>query len=717
PRISFPKFGFSKPDVKVPEIDVNFPKGQISLTEGSVEVKGPEVDIKVPDTEIEIKDTDTVVSPSKFKLPTFKFPKFGSPKSKVEAQEESADITSPEINAPLGKTEVDVGVPDFENDVLSIEIEKSEGTIKLPKLKMTSIDMSLPKGQRPESKPEDEMSAVLPQVKPDVSELEATGTALEAKVDISDPEPHKLEVETKGSPSKFKLPTFKMPKFGFSTAKVKTTDTDVDPALKTSDVTNEGATKEIEESIDDGPSNVTDKDKKTGDAEGQPKSSKLSLSSIGDVFKGFDVEFNVPKLEEVEESLASPGGDVAHSVETHTTAEKDTTMKYQSHTDPSQIQLSTSHHAAEVSVQAPTITKEAEAKDRSKFKFRFPRLGFTESSEQDDKTESIKLNVEEKEKPLEPQEDKEKEDMKEKEENTDKGSWFKFKFGITSPSKTIKDSEKGTIQPNEGIDKSTEGEIEEEDASLTSSVRSSDAFADISSTVMSEQPGPLVVSPTKVKVKISEPPAMVGVSEVKVPTDIITSTARTELILLEHHLPEKFETVTIPVSSEATLTSPDELTQDTGGDIHVVTSNIQATPSSEHATVITKYETRSVHQAMSMQKMTVKVGSAHWAVEESGEGSGESSEENVLVEKHMVKETSGDDKGAVIMSQRVTQIVGTTSGEPILEDTASALRKLRDTMHSEKMRFFEGAETSTVTVSTQKIEKHVFESSTEKESV
>ncbi|XP_035236481.1 neuroblast differentiation-associated protein AHNAK-like [Anguilla anguilla] len=717
PRISFPKFGFSKPDIKAPEIDVNLPKGDISLTEGSVEVKGPEVNIKAPDTQTELKDKnmDIIGSPTKFKLPTFKFPTFSvvAPKSKVEAQEVSADITVPEIKAPLVKAEVDVGAPVLETDILSIEIEKSEGTGKLPKLKMTSIDMSLPKGQGSESKPEDEMSAVRTEGKIDVSELEATGTALEAKVDISDPEPPKPEVDIRGSPSKFKLPTFKMPKFGFSSAKVKTKDTDIDTGLKTPEVPFKGATKEIQESIDDGTSNITETDKKTGDAEGQTKSSKFSLSNV---FRGFDLEFHVPTLEEVEETLVSPREDVAHSGEieqsTHTSAEKDSTIKYQSHTDPSQTQLSTSH-GAEVSVQAPTITKEAEAKEQSKFKFRFPRLGFTESSEQGDKTESINMNVEEKEKSLEPQEEKEKEDMNEKEANTDKGTWFKFpKFGITSPSKTIKVPEKGTSQPTEGTDKNMEGDIEEGDVSLTS-VRSSDAFADISSTVTSEQPGPLVVSPTKVKVKISEPTAIVGVSEVKVPTDIITSTARTELILLEPHLPGQVDTVTIPVSSEATLTSPDEKTQETEGDIHVVTSNIQATPSSEHAKVITKYETHSV-QALSLQKMTVKVGSASWTVEESGEWPGESSEENILVEKHMVKEKSGDDKEAVIITQRVRQIVGASSGEPILEDTASAIKKLRDTMHSEKMKFFEDAETSTVTVSTHKIEKHGFETSTEK---
>ncbi|KAJ8399205.1 hypothetical protein AAFF_G00415840 [Aldrovandia affinis] len=703
-RISFPKFGFSKQDVKAPELDVSLPKVDISLTEGSVEVKGPEVDIKAPETEIEIKDKgmDIVGSPTKFKLPTFKFPKFGTvaPKSKVE--DVSADITVPEIEVPSVKAAVDVEAPDFETDVLSIEIDKPEGIVKLPELKA-------------------DMSATTPHVSTDLSEME--GPALEAKVDISSPEPIKTDVETKGSPSKFKLPTFKMPKFGFSTGKPKTADIDIDTGdtgLKTTEVTLEGATLEIDPT-NDGTSDVPGTEKKIElqvDTEGPQKSSKFNLPTIEDVFKGLDIEFHVPTLEEVDEPLASSREDIAHTgakeQSTHsTTAEKDSKLKYKSNTDPIEIQLSTSHPGAEVSIQAPTITKETETKERSKFKFRFPKLGFTESSEQGGNTESTNVVVEEKEKELEPQEEKETEKIHETATTTDKGTWFKFpKFG--SPSKTIKDSDKGTSQPSEAIGKSVEGDIVEEDVSLTSSVRSSDAFADISSTMTSEQVGPSIVSPTKVKVKISEPIAMVGVGEVKVPSNIITSTARTELILLEPHLPEKIDTANVPVSVGATFQFPEELKQEPGGDIHVVTSNIQATPSSEHATVITKFETRSSVQALQGQSLTVKLSSAPWTIEGPGEGLGEGSEEKILVEKHVVKERSVEDKGTVIITQRVTQIVEADSGEPILGDSASAIKKLRDTMHSEKMKFFEDAETSTITVSTHKIETHVLNTSTEK---
>ncbi|KAM9842558.1 uncharacterized protein ACBR49_013967 [Aulostomus maculatus] len=218
----------------------------------------------------------------------------------------------------------------------------------------------------------------------------------------------------------------------------------------------------------------------------------------------------------------------------------------------------------------------------------------------------------------------------------EKTGWFKFpKFGLSSPS--------------------------EKESSPTLSVQSSDAFADISSTVTSEHAGLSLSSPTKVTVKYSDPNTSSGLGEMH--SNIITSTTRSELITVEPNLPEK---ITI-ISSGASSSSEDTLRLESRK-IHVVSSNIQATPEAQHARVLTAVQVQSE-------------GSIPSAAEASGK--------RTFFKKRVVKETSGESKETIVITKEITHVFDST--EPISDETASSIQRLRDTVHTEKMRFFDGA--------------------------
>uniref|UniRef100_A0A8C7M963 PDZ domain-containing protein n=1 Tax=Oncorhynchus kisutch TaxID=8019 RepID=A0A8C7M963_ONCKI len=252
PRMSFPKFGFSKPEVKAPEVDVSLPEVDISLPEENVEVKEPEMEIEAPEIQIEVKDT--VGSPSRFKMPTLKFPQFGAAApnitvevpdvdkdvkvhgseipelkltmSAINIEKPSVDLKGPsidvdvkskildivtlpeasvevqppstELKVPSGKGEIPEGVA-TEIDVKMRKPRMSFGWFSKPEVKAPEVDVSLPKGD-----------ISLPEEKVEVKESEVEIKAPEIQVEMK----HGIELEGQGS-------KFKLPKFGISLPKVK----------------------------------------------------------------------------------------------------------------------------------------------------------------------------------------------------------------------------------------------------------------------------------------------------------------------------------------------------------------------------------------------------------------------------------------------------------------------------------------------------------------
>ncbi|XP_037394518.1 neuroblast differentiation-associated protein AHNAK-like isoform X2 [Pygocentrus nattereri] len=649
PSFSFPKFGFSKSEIKAPKADTSIPAVDVSLPEGKLELEGPKADITVSMGDTGQKDETKFGSPTKFKLPSITLPKFGAkaPKGKVDmpavdVQIKGHDISLPDTELALSAEPLpaDVIVSDFNMQDISLSVDMKAQNIhtegqgskfKLPKFGIglpevkgpraglseakKGLDISLPEGKMEVHPPNVEISEEISVPEKDIEfnacdkhlKLYDSQAEVEIKGTIQKPPETavKTEQEEQGTLSKFKLPTIKMSKITIS--KTKSQDGDNDTGMRV----------HVPEAI---------LESKHKEAQGQEKSSKFTIPTLGNVLRGFDVEFNVPTLDETE--------------------------------------------------RAKTETAPA------KQEFHLPSEG--------GKIADSEANLENNEKEIMVQTDQKPEDD-EKQTKPEKSSWFRFpKF--SSPTKTVKVVEKESSQPSKENEESSVNdnkerepelssarETEEDSVSPTLSLRSSDAFADVSSAQTTEQVGLSLTSPTKVKVKYSESRSTVEIGDLH--GDIITSTARTKLITMEPHQPEK---VNIPCSSEMSSSSVDTMRQ-LSGEIHIIVSNVQNVPSTQHTTIITNVDTQDIQslplEGAAMQSDTVL----------SVQNTRVQKERHTVVERHIVKEMSGEEK---VFVTRRTQVFEGDSVEPISDDAAFSIQKLRDTVRTEKMRFFESAESN-----------------------
>ncbi|XP_034714298.1 neuroblast differentiation-associated protein AHNAK-like isoform X2 [Etheostoma cragini] len=563
-KFTLPRFSFSKSSVKEPEVSAELPDVDFSLPEREVIVKQPEIKMKAPEPEVEHDGQE-----SKFKLPKFGI---ALPKAKgkdLKASQKDVGITLPEVKA-------EVKLPEIESSA-SVEMKasdteaKSKGvggsplkfkmpTLKMPTFGVATYDVTV--GAPDADKVAETDGAKL---KEDVT-FNIKGPSVDIKTDVSKDgsETPKTEAESVGlgSPSKFKLPTFKMPKLSFSRPNPEDEHVPVDTECKENQVEMDVKPK------------------------GESKSAKVTLTSFGEILKNIDVEFDVPKTEEHLET----------SKEVHETDE--------------------------------TSGKQLEAK--------------------------------------------EKETNQDTTKSPERTGWFKFpKFGLSSPSEPTKISEKDMHKD----EKTPVGETVEE-ISPTFSVQSSDAFADISSAMTSEHAGLSLSSPTKVTVKYSEPMAATGLEEMH---SNITSTTRTELISIEPNLPEKITILSSGVSSS----SEDTLRLESGK-IHVITSNIQATPEAQRAELLTAVQIQSAEGLLLESEANE---AASWTVEDS------QSSKKTVFERHLVMETSterSESKETIVITKQITSMFD--SSEPTLGATASSIQRLRESVHSEKMRFFDEAD-------------------------
>lgn len=456
-------------------------------------------------------------------------------------------------------------------------------------------------------------------------------------VEVNTPEYDTKSKDTGGSPSKFKMPIFKMPKIGITTTVNEELSTRSKETEETIQITKEGnavlitagspsidvkteasvkgssvdiKSEALKASTPDhdtpqgetlgSPSkfqlpsfkmprlsfskpkpedeyNLSDckiEDQLESDLKGQSKSPKKSLLSLGDILKNIDVEFDVPNP--LEETVGSP--------------REDQTAKTQ---------------------QEPLKDTKQEAS-------------------------------------LSPE----------------RTGWFKFPtFGLSSPT----DTPKGQIKEAKIVNKSPENLTGNEEISPTCSIQSSEAFADISSTLTSENIGFSLSSPMKVTVKYADPDAAALTEEKQ--SNVVMSTTKTEVISLEPNLPEK-----VTILSSGLSSSSEDTVKLESGKIHVITSNIQVTPESQQAKMLT-----SIH----VQSAEGVSGHESWTVTDS------CSSKSTVMESRVVRESSSESKEVVITKQ-ITRVVTTT--EPISDQTATSIKQLKDSVHTEKMRFFEEAE-------------------------
>ncbi|XP_040917198.1 neuroblast differentiation-associated protein AHNAK-like [Toxotes jaculatrix] len=716
-KFKMPQFGISIPKVKGPEIDLTLSKKDVDVTlpEAKTEVTLPSAEVKEPEGVISMPDAPTVEVETKLKRPNWTFPKFSfsrtgskAPDVDVNIETPKADVTSPEVKAEVCLPDVEVkgtlGVASVE-EAPAAELDAS---LKKPKFSLPRFSFSKPSVTVPE------VSAELPHV--DVSLPEGEVKVQQPEMEIKAPE-LEAEYDKEGSAQGSK---FKLPKFGIALPKAKGPEVDLNASQKDVDITLPEVKAEVKlpEAEVKESSASTETEAKSKDVGGSPLKFKiptLKMPKFGGVT--YDVTLEAPDAGKAETDGAKLKEDVALNIK-----------------GPS-VDIKTDMSKATISdTETPkTETEGAGHGSPSKFKlpsFKMPRLSFSRPKPEDEHTpgdneakgDQQEMEVEQREgtkspklsltsfgeilKSIDvefdvPKTDKGEENLetlkeahetsepsgkqleaKEKETTTkqdttkspERTGWFKFpKFGLSSPSEPAKISEKDEHKD----EKSPAGETGEEDISPTCSVQSSDAFADVSSTITSEHVGLSLSSPTKVTVKYSDPNEATGLGEIK--SNIITSTTRTGLISFEPNVPEKITILSSGVSSS----SEDTLKLESGK-IHVITTNIQATPEAQHAKLLTAVQ---VQPAASLPLTSGANEAASWTVEESQGG------KRTVFERRLVRETSSErseSQGTIVITKQITHIID--SSEPISGETASSIQRLRETVHSEKMRFFDGAE-------------------------
>ncbi|XP_050808452.1 protein AHNAK2 isoform X46 [Gopherus flavomarginatus] len=275
PKVKMPSMGFSKPKTKAPkiEVDVTLPKVDVTLPtcdvslqeadlkaasvpadvkisapgvkmpkiEGSVQLKGPGIEVKQPSAEIRVEGPEGKAASleGKIQMPKFEKPKFGvsHPKGKVPEGEISlpkmeVDIPKPKFKDQVGAIGMEIPTLTVEADVPDVETEASSWKMQMPSLKMPKmpkadievpkVDITLPSVDVP-----------LPTATVDIKGPEATAKAVEIEGEIK-----ATDKDAKGKESIFKMPTFAMPSFGWSTSKETSGGVaDVEPSLKEPQVT------------------------------------------------------------------------------------------------------------------------------------------------------------------------------------------------------------------------------------------------------------------------------------------------------------------------------------------------------------------------------------------------------------------------------------------------------------------------------------------------
>nr|XP_033498759.1 neuroblast differentiation-associated protein AHNAK-like [Epinephelus lanceolatus] len=707
-KFKMPKFGISMPKVKGPEMDLSLSKKDVDVTlpEAKAEVKLPDVEVKQPEGAISVPDAPTTEVEAKLKRPNWTFPKFsfsrtGSKAPDVDVNFESpkVDVTSPEAKAEVHGPSGSVSVEEPHSAELDANLKKT--TFSLPGFSLSKsnvkegavsaqVDVSLPEGEvivkQPEMKmkalefeaehdeqgskfklpkfgialpktkgPAEELSTsqrdvgiTLPDVKAEVKLPEVKQSSASVEIKASESEAKSKDVG--GSPSKFKMPTVKMPKFGGAVYDVTVEALAADKAAETEGaklkedvtVTIKGPSVDIKTDVSKAAAADSEAPKTETDSAGLASPSKFKLPT-----------FKMPKL-----SFSRAATEAEHvPVDEHVPEDEHIPVD----TDSKDQLKKEAESKAETKSPKQALTSFGEILKNIDVEFDVPK-----PEESLETSKEVHDTDEPSGKKSETKKEETKQDTVKSPERT---GWFKFpRFGLSSPSEPVKTPEKDEHKDK----KSPAGESVDEEISQTCSVQSSDAFADISSAMTSEHAGLSLSSPTKVTVKYSDPDAATVLGEMH--SNIITSTTRTELVSVEPNLPEKITILSSGVSSS----SEDTLRLESGK-IHVITSNIQATPEAQHAKLLTALQVQSAG-ALPLQSDADEA--AAWTVEDSHGG------KRTVLERRLVRETSSgrsESKETIVITKQITR-----SLEPISGETASSVQRLRDSVHLEKMRFFDG---------------------------
>ncbi|XP_061650658.1 neuroblast differentiation-associated protein AHNAK-like [Phyllopteryx taeniolatus] len=675
-KFIMPKFGISMPKVKRPDIDIGIstqdgdiilPEAEGELTE--VERTLPSSKVEPEDPKIEAQPGNDEKSASKFKLPTVKFPKFSLTKQSSKECEVEVALPDGDFSTPERNLEITLPQVEFQPPEVDVNIDEQESKFKMPKfgvsmpkVKGTDIDISLSKKNGGITLPNVEVQLPDAEMKLLSPKVELEGAKIDAKKSV-----------VEGSTSKFKLPSLKLPKFGGSPSKVCVEVPDVEEDSEIDGIKMEIPEDDVTLVVSAPSIDTEDVSVEVKTEGGELEGPGIKLKPLPDV--DAEIKLTDGEVEQLESTISAPE---APKVEFDVKMSKGMENDDVSPVSPSKFKLpSFKMPRLAFSRQKPegkSVSPETEYKDNQP-EIKTELNGDGKSPQATPTTFGVVLKKFEgefdmaqteqvEEHPDASEKEKDTKDKQAKQQATktpERTGWFSFPtFGLSSPSAPAKTPQKD----DEKDQKSPSGE-RELDISPTCSVQSSDAFADISSTVTSEYVSLPPSSPTKVTVKYSDPNLPPELGEM----NVVTSTARSELITIEPDLPEKITILSSEVSS-----SSEETLRLASGKIHVFTSSVQAGSESQHTKVLSKVQSTSEASQIS----------SSWTVESSQSS-------RTLSQKQIVRETSRESTETFVITKQITKMFEPAEffGD---DETASSIQRLRESVHSEKMRFFDGAE-------------------------
>ncbi|XP_051867259.1 neuroblast differentiation-associated protein AHNAK isoform X2 [Pristis pectinata] len=256
-NLSKPKLDFSAPkvqgDFKGPNIDINAPNVDGFGTEGKFKFpkfkkptfslsgnkpKGPELDVSTPEVKADLKtpdvdlkgEVDLPEAKGKWKMPSLQMPSFGLPGPKGpdvdfdgSVKAPNVDVSGPDLKGNFETPEVDLKLPRGEIDANLPDAEFTGGKFKLPGIKWPSSKPSLSGPDKGLNLPKGQIDLSAPDIQGDIR-----GPSLDLKgpnIEVDAP-----NVDVPDAKAKFKMPSLKLPSFGFS--RPKGPDVDFDGSVK-----------------------------------------------------------------------------------------------------------------------------------------------------------------------------------------------------------------------------------------------------------------------------------------------------------------------------------------------------------------------------------------------------------------------------------------------------------------------------------------------------
>ncbi|KAM6997749.1 uncharacterized protein LKV04_006348 isoform 1-T1 [Tautogolabrus adspersus] len=215
-------------DLKAPDLNLSAPKVDGGIEGPDFDVTLPKADIKGPNMGVDGPDLNLDSPDGKLKFPKIKLPKFKGP-----------NVKGPELDANLDTPDINLGTPKLDVDAPNVDLKATDLSLSKPKIKggfdAPDFGIDLPKFNIGGSKaelPNADLSAPNLNLNADLNtDLKAPksnftlpkGDITMPKADIKGPDAQLKtpDLDVDSGLGGFKLPNFKLPKFGLSDTSVK----------------------------------------------------------------------------------------------------------------------------------------------------------------------------------------------------------------------------------------------------------------------------------------------------------------------------------------------------------------------------------------------------------------------------------------------------------------------------------------------------------------